>query len=358
MPDTDQPNSAHGREPNHVSLPPPVIGSGGRGRRTRRVATIGLIGAVASAALAVPALAGTDVHPVAREHNSDADGAADVDLGELTLDELADELARLGLQVSIEPDFESDAGDSGGVDDLWPDEEDGEWSDDEEPVASFTVDGDQLDGASTVDPAVADQAREIWGRFVELIPADQRTMVVGFELMDEDYAGAHVYPSDDDPTTWILGVAPMADRAELDYVLIHEFAHLLTLNASQVPADPEGDDACEIFHTGEGCALSDSTIGEFVERFWPEDRLAEVERLMDSDDFDAFDEFYEQYKDEFVTDYAANHPAEDLAEVFTYFVLNDRPTGSTVADQKVQLLWDDPSMVALRDRIRGNVELS
>jgi hypothetical protein len=58
-------------------------------------------------------------------------------------------------------------------------------------------------------------------------------------------------------------------------------------------------------------------------------------------------------RDQFVTDYAATNPAEDLAETFTIFVTEDRPTGDTIADQKVQLLWADADLVELRAQIRS-----
>ena len=358
-------------EPGAPSAPDPAVPPR---RGARRVAAVGLIGTLAATAFAVPALAGTDTDPTSTAERQDSEAVAE--LGDLTLDQLADELARHGLQLEIEPafdeggfddDFWPEDGDSWPDDERWPEddetwpEDDETWPDDEgesEPLASFTVDGDELDVPSSTDPEVAEQAQVIWSRFTELIPADQRQMVTGFELLPDEFGGAYVYPSETDLSKWILGMSPMEDKSELDYVLLHEFGHLLTLNASEVPPDPEGDDACDTYHTGEGCALSHSTMAEFVDRFWPEERIAEIERLAAAEDYDAFDDFYQKHKDEFVTDYAATNPAEDLAEVFAHFVLDDRPTGSTIADQKVQLLWDDPSMVELRTRIRANAGLS
>ena len=66
-------------------------------------------------------------------------------------------------------------------------------------------------------------------------------------------------------------------------------------------------------------------------------------------------EFYERNRDAFVTDYAASNPAEDLAEVFATFVTEPRPTGSTTADRKVELLWADPELVELREQIRARL---
>jgi hypothetical protein len=223
---------------------------------------------------------------------------------------------------------------------------------DEAPLGEFSVNGDRIE-ATDVTPATAAEAQAIWERFTDLIPADQRTMVTGFELLGSDFGGAYVYPTDDDPTKWVLGVGQgMGD--ELDSVLVHEFGHLLTLQASEVP--PGSDDAsCTTYFTGEGCALSSSTFNRFVEEFWPQAMIDEIDRIGESGDWDAADAFYEEHRDEFVTDYATTNPGEDLAESFAVFVLEDRPTGDTVADQKLQFLWNDPAMVALRDQIRSGL---
>jgi hypothetical protein len=342
------------------------------------------------------------------------DEAETSDLDSVTLGELADELERLGLEITIDPadDYGSDDYDSeddeGSEDDGWDDEDwidpfegmtdaeidqlsdeefyalleeagidpdqvwedDGEWDDEgwdeddwdegdqhdhgdsEEPAASFDVDGDRLD-TTGVSSELAAQATEIWNRFTTLIPADQRQMVSGFELMPADYDGAHVYPTEEDPTKWVLGMG--ADLGEdLDYILIHEFAHLLTLQAKEVPPSADGE-SCTTYHTGEGCALKGSTFAEFVEKFWPQEMLDRIEELYEDEDYDGLDAFYEEHKDRFVTDYAASNPGEDLAETFTHFVIEDRPTGDSIADQKVQLLWADPDMVSLRDQIRANL---
>ncbi|MCP5026263.1 MAG: hypothetical protein GY929_08265, partial [Actinomycetia bacterium] len=196
------------------------------------------------------------------------------------------------------------------------------------------------------------EGEAIWQRFIELIPAGQRSMIVGFEVIAEEGGGGYVYPDDNDPTKWIMGISPGLG-ADQDFVLIHEFGHLLTLQAKEVPPSSGDGGSCPTYHTGEGCALSGSTMAEFVSRFWPQAQQDEVFAAQEASDWDAIEAFYEQHENDFVTDYANTNPAEDLAETFTVFVLNDRPTGDTIADQKVQLLWSDPAMVALRDQIRA-----
>lgn len=325
-------------------------------------------------------------------------------LGNTTLDELVDELADLGLTVRIEPsapatppaqpgdesydpagdpqpgDFGEDddpfAGmtdeevdalsdeeffallDQAGIDYEDLDEgfsaDEGDYGDDE-VLGAFDVNRDSIDVSNASSPEVAEQARSIWTRFVTLIPADQRQMVSSFELNPAEASGAYVYPAEEDPTKWVLGVS-LELGEDLDYVLIHEFGHLLTLQATEVPPAPEADpESCPTYFTGEGCALSGTTMADFVQKFWPQSQIDEIARLQDAGDYDGLDAFYDEHRDDFVTDYATTNPAEDLAETFAVFVTEERPAGDTIADQKVNLLWSDPDMVALRTEIRANL---
>lgn len=340
-------------------------------------ATVALAGVGTAMAWPASASSDGDVHPATPAVRA-AVGLDATTLEETTLGELADELASLGLEITISPDgrglevewdVDEDAWDDEAGEELFDDDEfdddefdDGEWDEgdwdeeDEAPLSSFSVRGDRLDTAG-VDPQLADRANAIWERFVQLIPADQRTMVSDFELLSEEYGGAHVYPSDADPSRWVLGVGEGLG-SDLDDILIHEFGHLLTLQAREIPPESAGSD-CQTFEIDEGCALQASTINRFAQKFWPADmraELAAIEETVDDDEYyDLMDEFWRRHQDDFVTDYAATDPVEDLAETFTVFVTGDRPDGSTVADQKILLLWEDPQLVELRDQIRANL---
>ena len=398
---------------NPIAEPPEPLT---RSRR-RGYAVAGLAGAVAVAGLGIPALASsggdesTDRRPAMVELIEDGVGGA---LGDVTLDDLAGELEGLGLELRVAPsgsveidlidDVDLPGADDAADDTSAPtDTDDGDATDDpfagmtdaeidalsdeefwalldeagwtvddegwivpegesgadhdhdhdsfgDETAAVFSVDGDSITQTSG-DADAARTAEAIWSRFTKLIPADQRTMIVGFELMAEEGAGGYVYPDDNDPRKWHLGIAPGLNADE-DFVLIHEFAHLLTLQAKEVP--PSFDDgSCPTYHTGEGCSLKGSTMADFVARFWPKAQQDEVFAAQEAEDWDAIDAFYAEHRDDFVTDYATTNPAEDLAETFTIFVLEDRPTGDTIADQKIQFLWADPDLVELREQIRA-----
>ena len=224
------------------------------------------------------------------------------------------------------------------------------------PVATFDVRGDTL-VLSDATSELGERAATVWNRFVELVPPEERSMVSTFELMDVTYEGAHVYPTDADPARWVLGVSEGLGR-DLDETLLHEWGHLVTLSASEVPPNPNSL-GCKTFFTGEGCALPDSTFARFVSAFWPQELIDEADRIYDiepeNEYFDAIDAFLAEHEGEFVTEYAATNPGEDLAETIAVFILTDRPDGDEVRDDKVRFLWDDPVFVELRDRIRESL---
>jgi len=58
-----------------------------------------------------------------------------------------------------------------------------------------------------------------------------------------------------------------------------------------------------------------------------------------------------------MTQYASTNPAEDIAEVFTHFVIFDKPTNNTIADQKIQLLYKYPELIELRNTIRQSLSI-
>jgi len=95
-------------------------------------------------------------------------------------------------------------------------------------------------------------------------------------------------------------------------------------------------------------------MNKFFERFWPAiyPEWQDVDNIEGEDDYySALDDFYQKYKDQFVSDYAPSDPAEDIAESFSFFMLKPRPTGESIADQKVLFFYDYPELIQLRSQI-------
>lgn len=243
-----------------------------------------------------------------------------------------------------------------------------------DPLVMYEVDGDEIgfaefyDAETDEDEEIQDDTavhEEVWETFVTLIPADNRELISEYGVFTDgvDEVMAYVEPDPEDPTQWrlVVDVLDLENQGEFIYTLIHEYGHILTLNDDQVPFDEDvyfSDDdiifeeamaACSTFFTGEGCSHEDSYINAFYQQFWAD--IYDENQEIDPEDYDGLYAFYEDYADRFLTDYAATNPGEDIAEAWTAFVLNPKPTGSSIADQKVLFFYDYPELVALRDEI-------
>ena len=261
---------------------------------------------------------------------------------------------------------------------------------DAEELQEHTLVTYRVDGNTIVEPELAavtddlldfqgdtETHQKLWVYFAQLIPPDQRAFLTKYVVFTDgpEETLAFVTPDTDDPSKWILAVdiADSGNPQELSFTLVHEFAHLLTLNSQQVPADAElavqpdnqalydaAVAACPTYFPGEGCSKPDSYINAFFERFWVDSyqEWQEIDLLQDEDEeayTAALDEFYAGRAEDFVSDYAATAPAEDIAESFAAFVLRPAPSGDTVADQKVAFFYDYPELVKLRAEISGRL---
>jgi hypothetical protein len=216
---------------------------------------------------------------------------------------------------------------------------------------------------------------EIWDYFASIVPAEEREFVSEFSIFT-DGAGNHLggvsytFP---DPEQWGLHVDILDAESyhDLTYTLIHEQGHLLTLNAEQVvPSDdlfelPENKTiyrreaaACSQYFTGQGCSEPDSYINQYFTRFWPY-LYEEWEEINLEEDEETrsilLEEFYKIYADQFVSEYAATSPAEDIAESWSFFILTPKPELNSIANEKILFFYEYPELVALRTQILTNI---
>lgn len=247
-------------------------------------------------------------------------------------------------------------------------------------LVTYSVSGDQLsdpiyyeDVSADLIPYQEDQAShlEIWNYFTTLIPARDRGSLAEYSIVTDGKGEilAAVTQTLYDPKLWGLeiDIRDSDDRRDLTYTLIHEYAHLLTLGPEQVaPSEalfhnPDDDNifydevtACPNYFPGEGCSNSNSYINAFFNEFWADiyEEWLDINLIEDDDTYyDALDDFYYNYEDRFVTEYAATNPEEDIAETFTFFVLLSHPDGDTVAEKKILYLYNYPELVQLRDEV-------
>lgn len=201
--------------------------------------------------------------------------------------------------------------------------------------------------------------REMWDFFKKLIPEKDRQFITEFIVFygNDELAGYVTPIEDQDLSAWRMGLAiDLADnldeerlKDEFAYTSVHEFGHVLTLNHTQVDA-AVSENSCSDYHTGEGCSNVDSYINRIYEIGWA-DIINEFNSLPY---YEAGEQMYRKYPDRFVTDYAATNPGEDVAEVFSVFVVaDDYPRGNSIADQKVKAMYEFPELVQLRKQIRN-----
>src|SRR5690606_6610829 len=118
-------------------------------------------------------------------------------------------------------------------------------------------------------------------------------------------------------------------------VLLHEFAHVLTLDESQVNIEREVylsylSDNQELIEnaSGEcptyffwGCFKETSYLYHYYQAFW-EDIISDHETV-DWNSKEDYKEFFMKYEDHFFNSNQGVHLVEDFAEAFTAFVVMD-----------------------------------
>jgi len=213
----------------------------------------------------------------------------------------------------------------------------------------YAVDGD---AALVPAPAAGSLTEEVWTTFVRIATVEfVAETVAEFQVGDAaDIDVAAWVVQDEHTEEWTVGanLAVSDERHDLLVTLIHEYAHLLTLQRSEMST---GSDPCPTVRLDEGCLAEDATLQAFHERFWTP--YGATAPAAESQDRDRGRDFFDEHEDDFVSDYASMNPVEDIAESFMTFVLENRPRGDSVAAQKLEFFWQQPEFVKMRDRIRA-----
>lgn len=250
-------------------------------------------------------------------------------------------------------------------------------------LVTYTVSGDSISHPVKLDPIPpklkkfqddTEAQQKLWDFFIDIIPAARRAEVTQFAVFtDGPNATLGSVEQLDDPRYWQLDMDIQDGQsfADLSTTLIHEFAHLLTLNESQVvpdmdvfenPNDPQVFDhaaaGCPTYFMLEGCSRPVSYINNFYNRFWA--GLYTEWKMIDAESDDAtrnrkLDDFYYRYSNQFSSSYAVTSPEEDIAESFMYFIFNPRPVGNNIAAQKQLFFYEAPELVALREHILSHL---
>lgn len=199
-------------------------------------------------------------------------------------------------------------------------------------LATYPVKGNK----SEIDLADEDEEyyASLWDRFAWIIPSKERTMVSRYEVFEHVELMAYVIQDEEEYENWTYAVNVEQASFETERVLtdIHEFGHLLALNAAQInPYKIEKN--CKTYMWEEGCANKGAYMYKFYQQFW---ESGDVE---DEDDF--------------VSEYAMNDVYEDFAESWSHFVVTPRPEGNSILDKKILFFYDYDELIMLRAEILG-----
>lgn len=233
--------------------------------------------------------------------------------------------------------------------------------DDTSVVAAYAVKAGSLIPGSPAPAGADDDAtyRQIWAAVKTIVPQTLLGRITRFEIFSTDASSDSASETDgyaslgDDGKTFVLGLnldsATTAfvdnDReARKEYIqtLVHEFGHVLSLDPSQMSPDGSGG-GLEI---DEGTLLPDSYLNRFYVKFWKETWPNHGPETSSDEEGTAL---YNKAPSSFVSEYAATGPLEDFAETFSSFILDTKPKGRDIKDQKVLFFYDYPELVAMRD---------
>ena len=251
-------------------------------------------------------------------------------------------------------------------------------------LVTYQINGDQITSpvlatklASDLLPYQADTAAQqrIWDFFAKIIPSGQRRKIKDFVIATDGSGGvlASISLLTADLSNWQLNVdiVDSVDPTNMTYTLLHEFGHLLTLDSAQITPDLQvlqnpnnlqvyatESATCPQFLTLEGCSKPDSIINNFYQKFWVKlyDSWAKINAVTDPATYNKqLGEFYFAHQDQFVTSYSATSPEEDIAEAWAHFIFDARPTGNSIAAQKLLFFYGYPDLVSLRNQIVNNI---
>ena len=138
-------------------------------------------------------------------------------------------------------------------------------------------------------------------------------------------------------------------KEDFYFTIVHELAHVITLNDTQAIYNSEP--SFGKYFEEDISFNEDSYLNEFYNRFWTYS-IDESRIIQNLDNEDIRYKFFLRHENSFVTDYAATSPSEDIAESFAYFVINEKPMGNEIWEQKIRFFYEFEELVEIKNNIR------
>ncbi len=196
--------------------------------------------------------------------------------------------------------------------------------------------------------------KAVWNLLCSFLPVEYRQKIGGFRLFTDGYSNILAYTSTmgesdkPDNSKFIIAIdyydvydeyGNARDLSKLINTLIHEYGHVILEDDTQIDASKGAD-----IHKPEGI-IEGSLRKKYYDKFW-------------QDPYKSFLGSYWDKPENYVSEYAGNVFHEDMADTFAVFVLSAKPTGDSIAEEKILFFWDDEDMVKLREDIRKGLGLN
>jgi len=208
-------------------------------------------------------------------------------------------------------------------------------------------------------PSELETYDKIWREIKDKVGTNLLASLDSFIVYSDgkDETLAYVNYIDDKASRWYMAIdiedsINMEDNSlkeDFYFTIVHELAHVITLNDTQAIYNSEPSFG-KYFE--ENISFNeDSYLNEFYNRFWTYS-IDESRIIQNLDNEDIRYKFFLRHENSFVTDYAATSPSEDIAESFAYFVINEKPMGNEIWEQKIRFFYEFEELVEIKNNIR------
>lgn len=192
--------------------------------------------------------------------------------------------------------------------------------------------------------------KSMWNVFQQVFPKRYIEDINEYRLFSDGEGNTAAYVTiKEDGTVLAMDVRDNTHKATQYRNLIHEFGHIYSLPIEDF------DEACS--STDISCIKEDTIIANHADRFWSQ----YDESWLENSDKSRFqlEGFYNNNVTDFYVPYQATNVKEDYAITFMTFITEKIPSNSSqLRDVKVQSMYEDAELVALRvDILKSFVQL-
>ncbi|WP_313019365.1 hypothetical protein [Acetoanaerobium noterae] len=208
-------------------------------------------------------------------------------------------------------------------------------------------------------PSELETYDKIWREIKDKVGTNLLASLDSFIVYSDgkDETLAYVNYIDDKASRWCMAIdiedsINMEDNSlkeDFYFTIVHELAHVITLNDTQAIYNSEP--SFGKYFEEDISFNEDSYLNEFYNRFWTYS-IDESRIIQNLDNEDIRYKFFLRHENSFVTDYAATSPSEDIAESFAYFVINEKPMGNEIWEQKIRFFYEFEELVEIKNNIR------